>query len=64
MDIIDVMTTHGHTTDITVQPVSILGGGMVIAVITDIRDGESIAVYDDEIDNLIAALLQAKEFMK
>ncbi|ATN92858.1 hypothetical protein QGX11_gp095 [Pseudomonas phage PPSC2] len=64
MDIIDVVTTHGHSTDLTVQPVSIHSGGMVICVITDKADGESIAVYDDEIDNLIAALVRAKEFLR
>lgn len=58
--IIDVMTTHGHTTDLRVQTVSIHSGGMVLAVITDKADSTTIAVYDDEIDGLIEALTKLK----
>jgi hypothetical protein len=58
--IIDIMTTHGHTTNLRVQTVSIHDGGMVLAVITDKADSTTIAVYDDEIDGLIEALTKLK----
>ena len=61
---IELVTTQGHSTDLTVQSVSIHSGGMVICVITDKADGESITVYDDEIDSLIAALQAVKETMR
>lgn len=61
---IDLKTTHGHDTDIRIQTVSIHGGGMVIAVLTDKADGESVAVYDDEIDALIEALQSIKGELK
>lgn len=64
MQAIELITKDGHATDLTVQSVSILGGGMVICVITDKADGESITVYDDEIDSLIAALQAVKEIMR
>jgi len=59
-EIIDIVTTQGHDTDLRVQTVSLINGGTVIAVITDKADGNSIAVYDDEIDNLIEALTKLK----
>ncbi|QHZ60111.1 hypothetical protein PJKIFABJ_00175 [Pseudomonas phage PE09] len=61
---IDVKTTAGHDTDLTVELLDIHSGGMTIMVITDQADGESIAVYDDEIDNLIAALIELKGKLK
>lgn len=61
---IKVKTTTGFCTDLTVQVVSINGGAMKIAVITDQSDKESISVYEDEIDTLIAALLEIKGELK
>lgn len=61
---IEVKTTAGHDTDLTVQLVEIHGGAMVTLVITDQADKESIMVYDDEIDGLIEALIKLKGDLK
>lgn len=61
---IEVKTTAGHDTDLTVQLVEIHGGSMVTLVITDQADKESIMVYDDEIDGLIEALTKLKGDLK
>ena len=56
----NILTRDGHYTDINVRVEEIHNGGMKIIVITDTADGESIAIYDDEIDNLITALTLLK----
>lgn len=61
MESIEILTREGQETDLTVSVVSIHGGGFTIAVITDKTDDTTITVYDDEIDNLIAALIAVKD---
>ncbi|CUR44241.1 hypothetical protein VCM_00022 [Pseudomonas phage VCM] len=61
---IEIKTTAGHDTDLTVQLVPIHSGAMVTLVITDQADKESIMVYDDEIDGLIEALIKLKGELK
>lgn len=61
---IEVKTTAGHDTDLTVQLVQIHSGVMVTLVITDQADQQQIMVYDDEIDGLIEALITLKGNLK
>lgn len=61
---IKVKTTAGHETDITVELLTIHEGAFVTLVITDQADDHQVMVYDDEIDNLIAALIQLKGELK
>lgn len=61
---IHVKTSEGLDTDLTVQTLSIHGGGMVTLVVSDRSDNNQIMVYDDEIDNLIAALQELKGELK
>lgn len=61
---IKIKTTDGHDTDITVKTLSIHHGAMVTLLITDQADGHEVLVYSDEIDNLIAALLELKGELK
>lgn len=60
---IDIKTITGDDTDITVSVINIHGGAMKMLVITDEADQQQVGVYDDEIDNLIEALLKAKELL-
>jgi hypothetical protein len=59
-EIIDIVTTQGHETNLTVQLLHIHEGAFTTIVITDQADKESVMVYDDEIDNLIEALTKLK----
>jgi|InoplaM2AM_1038554.scaffolds.fasta_scaffold10177_2 hypothetical protein len=61
---IKVRTNQGHDTNITVETLTIHSGAMVTLVITDQSDEQQIMVYDDEIDNLIAALMELKGELK
>ncbi|WVS24579.1 hypothetical protein PSPHG_CDS_0098 [Pseudomonas phage Psxphi15] len=60
---IEVKTTAGYDTDLTVELVEIHGVAVTL-VITDQADKESIMVYDDEIDGLIEALIKLKGDLK
>ncbi|ANA49237.1 hypothetical protein PMW_112 [Pseudomonas phage phiPMW] len=61
---IDLKTKDGHDTDIRVSLISKHDGGFVLVTLSDKHDGESIAIYDDEIDNLITILTELKGELK
>lgn len=61
---IKIKTNQGYDTDITVETLTIHHGAMVTLVITDQEDEHQIMVYSDEIDNLIAALIELKGELK
>lgn len=60
---VDLKTKDGHDTDIRVSLVD-NHCGFVILTLTDKEDGESIVIYDDEIDNLIELLNELKGELK
>jgi hypothetical protein len=61
---INIKTNQGHDTDITVDTLTIHGGGVVTLLITDQAAEQQVMVYDDEIDNLIEALIKLKGELK
>ena len=61
---IKLKTSAGHDTTITVKSKVICDGAATIAIIRcDDRDS-AIQVFDDEIDNLIAALQEIKKELR
>lgn len=59
-----ILTKHGHETRTAVKVVSALNDGFRFVVIEDTDDGNSVVVYEDEIDNLIEALTNLKGELK
>lgn len=61
---IKVLTTGGIHSSMTVASKEICDGAFVIAQLSCIDTGSKIKIYDDEIDNLIAALTEIKKELR
>lgn len=64
MSRVNIVTDDNLATDLTVEVLSIHAGSMKTIVITDEADGQQVMVYEDEIENLIAALIELKGEIK